>query len=56
LLFIAAKRLDADPACQYLKPHLATMLKRALRDLEQDNDIVDRIRASIPASGTIDDR
>jgi hypothetical protein len=47
-LFIAAKDLDPTPACQCLKPHLAALLKRGLRDLTSDRRFVNRIRESIP--------
>jgi hypothetical protein len=47
-LFIAVKELDPTPAYQCLKPHLAKLLKRALRDLAIDKQFVDQIRASIP--------
>jgi hypothetical protein len=36
-MFIRAKGLEASPACKYLKPHLAKMLRRAVVDLN-DND------------------
>jgi len=48
-LFIAAKELDSHPASQCLKPHLAQLLKRALRDLTADKRFIEQIRASIPA-------
>jgi hypothetical protein len=47
-LFIAVKELDPHPAYQCLKPHLAKLLKRALRDLTIDRRLVEQIRASIP--------
>jgi hypothetical protein len=47
-LFIAVKELDPHPAYQCLKPHLAKLLKRALRDLTADRRYVEQIRASIP--------
>jgi hypothetical protein len=43
-LFIAVKELDPSPACQCLKPHLAKMLKRTLRDLALDKRFVEQIR------------
>ena len=46
-LFIAVKELDPHPAYQSLKPHLAKLLKRALRDLTTDKRFVEQIRASI---------
>jgi hypothetical protein len=54
-LFIVTKNLDPDPACQYLKPHLATLLKRALRDLEQDKHRIEQIRASVSTACITDD-
>jgi hypothetical protein len=47
-LFIAAKELDPHPAYQSLKPHLAKLLKRALRDLTIDRRFIEQIRTSIP--------
>jgi len=47
-LFIAAKELDPQPAYQCLKPHLAQLLKRALRDLTIDKRFIEQIRASVP--------
>jgi hypothetical protein len=47
-LFIAAKELDPHAAYQCLKPHLAQLLKRALRDLTADRQFVEQIRASMP--------
>ena len=48
-LFISAKRLDPAPAAQCLKPHLAKLLARALRDLAADGRLVAQIQASLPA-------
>jgi hypothetical protein len=48
-LFIAVKELDPGPACECLKPHLAKLLKRALRDLTVNTHWVEKIRASIRA-------
>lgn len=48
-LFIAVKDLDPTPACECLKPHLAKLLKRALRGLMSDRHLVDRIRGALPA-------
>jgi len=48
-LFIAAKELDPQTAYECLKPHLAKMLKRALRDLTVDTHFIGQIRASGPA-------
>lgn len=47
-LFIAAKALDPTPAYECLKPHLATLLKRALRDLAVNKHFVEQVKASIP--------
>ena len=47
-LFNAVKELDPHPACQSLKPHLAKLLKRALRDLTIDTRFIEQIGASIP--------
>jgi len=46
-LFIAAKELDPTPAYQCLKPHLAKLLKRGLRELAFDRHLINRIRGSI---------
>jgi hypothetical protein len=35
-LFLRAKELDAHPACDALKPHLAKMLKQAISELPPD--------------------
>jgi hypothetical protein len=45
-LFLRAKSLDAGEACGCLKPHLATLLRRALRDLGDDDPGVVIIRAA----------
>jgi hypothetical protein len=36
-LFLRARSLDGGEACACLKPHLATLLRRALRDLGDDD-------------------
>jgi hypothetical protein len=51
-LYITVKELDPHPAYQCLKPHLAKLLKRALRDLTSDKQLVEQIRASIPAASS----
>jgi len=48
-LFIAVKGLDPEPACECLKPHLAKLLRSALRQLAVDQRWVAKIRTSIPA-------
>lgn len=35
-IFIAVRELDPAPAIEHLKPHLGALLKRALRELEDD--------------------
>jgi hypothetical protein len=53
-LFIAVKELDPTPAYTCLKPHLAKLLRRALRDLASDTRWVEKIRASIPVATPVD--
>lgn len=45
-LFVAVRDLDPEPVARCLKPHLATQLRRALRDLSEQADRVEAIRAS----------
>ena len=40
-LFLKARGREFDKACRYLKPHLVTMLRKALRDLETDPHYAD---------------
>ena len=47
-LFIAVKDLDPTSAYQCLKPHLAKLLKRGLRDLTLDRHLISHIRGSMP--------
>jgi len=49
-LFLVVKELDPTPAYECLKPHLATLLKRALRDLAVDTHVAEQVRASIRAA------
>ena len=46
-LFIYAKELDPAPACHCLKPHLAKMLRRALRHLAGNDPGLTDIRAAL---------
>lgn len=46
-MFIRAKSLDAAPACDCLKPHLAKMLRRAVGDLNDDDARLRRLRAIV---------
>lgn len=43
-LFLRAKGFGAEATCGCLKPHLATLLRRALRDLPEDHTDIVRIR------------
>lgn len=44
-LFLRTKDLDPEPACDCLKPHLAKMLKRALKMLPENEPGLVKIRA-----------
>ena len=46
-LFLRARSLEPDEACNCLKPHLATMLRRALRDLVDNDPRVVAIRQAL---------
>lgn len=48
-LFIRAKALEADDACNCLKPHLAAMLRRTLRGLRSDDRAIIGIRQALAA-------
>ena len=50
-LFLAVKALDPAPALACLKPHLASQMKRAWRDLDAHRHRIAAIRASIPQRG-----
>ena len=56
-MFIRAKELDAAPACECLKPHLAKILRRAVGDLNDDGAEFRRLRAivSTPAGAKADE-
>jgi hypothetical protein len=49
-LFLRAKGLEADAACDSLKPHLASLLRRAMRHLPADHADVLMIREVITAA------
>jgi hypothetical protein len=46
-LFLRAKKLDPDAACAALKPHLAKLLKRAVRDLSDQSAYVAQLSAAL---------
>jgi hypothetical protein len=46
-LFIRAKAGQADEACACLKPHLAWMLRKALRGLTDDDPSIIGIRRAL---------
>jgi hypothetical protein len=48
-LFLQVKSLDPAPALACLKPHLATMLKRALSDLARRASLTAPIREAMSA-------
>jgi hypothetical protein len=50
-LFLRAKGDEADEACGSLKPHLAKLLRQAMRQLPPDHADVLTIRAAIAAAG-----
>lgn len=45
-LFIVATAIDPEPACSSLKPHLAGMLRRTLRELAQRQGLLAPIKAA----------
>ena len=49
-LFIRAKKLDAGEACGYLKPHLAKMLRGALRGFDDDDPGIMSIRHALASA------
>jgi hypothetical protein len=49
-LFLRAKGLDADAACDSLKPHLAKLLRRAMHEMPVDHDDVRMICEAIAAA------
>jgi hypothetical protein len=51
-LFLRAKDLEAEEACNGLKPHLATMLRKAMRQLPAAHADVTRIREAIAQANT----
>jgi hypothetical protein len=46
-LFLRAKEFQADDACRSLKPHLAGLLRRAMKQLPPNHADVSRIRAAV---------
>ena len=49
-LFLRVKGLEADAACAGLKPHLAGLLRRAMKRLPADHADVARLRAAVGAA------
>jgi hypothetical protein len=46
-LFLRAKRQEPVEACGCLKPHLAKLLRRAMRDLPQEHEDVLRVHTAL---------
>jgi hypothetical protein len=53
-LFLRAKELEAEEACAGLKPHLAGLLKRAMKVLPQNHADVARVREALAPVGKPD--